>query len=140
MPTGSGAVGYNQALSERRSRLVLQEMEAAGIDPSRVAFESVGENHADGADPGRPARAAQPGGGSQYLLISGLATDEHQPAVPRHRRFSFGARGNACTAGPSPASLLRLDVFSPRFTEITELTLSLGWERETQSTSSKVGM
>ena len=39
----SGAAAYNQTLSEERSRLVLQEMEAAGIDTSRVVFDSVGE-------------------------------------------------------------------------------------------------
>lgn len=39
----SGALGYNQALSERRSRLVVQEMEAAGVDVSSVAYDSVGE-------------------------------------------------------------------------------------------------
>lgn len=39
----SGAADYNQALSERRSRVVLQEMEAAGIDSARIAFDSVGE-------------------------------------------------------------------------------------------------
>lgn len=39
----SGAESYNQALSERRSRLVLDEMTRVGIDQSRITFSSVGE-------------------------------------------------------------------------------------------------
>lgn len=39
----SGPTGYNQKLSERRSRAVIQEMTEAGIDPSRLQSESLGE-------------------------------------------------------------------------------------------------
>ena len=39
----SGPQRYNQGLSERRTRVVLQEMEAAGIDMSRLQGSSVGE-------------------------------------------------------------------------------------------------
>lgn len=39
----SGPLGYNQRLSENRTRTVTQEMEAAGIDPSRISTSSVGE-------------------------------------------------------------------------------------------------
>jgi OOP family OmpA-OmpF porin len=39
----SGAVAYNQTLSERRANRVIEELVSGGVDPTRVSGEAVGE-------------------------------------------------------------------------------------------------
>jgi len=39
----SGAVAYNQTLSERRANRVIEELVGGGVDPTRVSGEAVGE-------------------------------------------------------------------------------------------------
>src|SRR3546814_19346046 len=39
----SGAVAYNQTLSERRANRVIEELVSGGIDPTSISGEAVGE-------------------------------------------------------------------------------------------------
>ena len=39
----SGAVAYNQTLSERRANRVIEELVSGGVDPTRISGEAVGE-------------------------------------------------------------------------------------------------
>src|SRR3546814_8115124 len=39
----SGAVAYNQTLSERRANRVIEELVSGGIDPTSLSGEAVGE-------------------------------------------------------------------------------------------------